>query len=191
MAAKNQTIKTENDSTLPIGDSQIAALERRHLLLGWFALLLFLTLGIGLEMMHGFKLGFYLDVQNSSRRLMWTLAHAHGTLFALIHIAFACSLGLLPVRSASALGLVSKCLTGALVVMPLGFFFGGLWMFGGDPGLGVLLVPAGALLLLSGVGIFSATLLGNLKQGAKEQTAGTRKAQAKPSSKPPRKKRRK
>ena len=30
---------------------------------------------------------------------MWTLCHVHGTLFSLIHIAFACSLGVLPTVS--------------------------------------------------------------------------------------------
>ena len=56
---------------------------------GWWSLLLFLTLGIVLEAMHGFKVGWHLDVGNEARRLLWTLAHAHGTLLALIHIGFA------------------------------------------------------------------------------------------------------
>ncbi len=81
----------------------IGLLQRRHLLIGWLGLLVFLTLGVVLEALHGFKAGFYLDAHNSARRLMWTLCHAHGTLFSLVHIAFACSLGLLesvPWRSA-------------------------------------------------------------------------------------------
>ena len=52
---------------------------RRHTKLGWRLLLLFLTLGIALELMHGLKLRLYLDVNNETRRLMWTLAHAHGS----------------------------------------------------------------------------------------------------------------
>lgn len=43
-------------------------------------------------MLHGFKVGLYLDVDHSARRHMWTLAHTHGTLLALVNIAFALSL---------------------------------------------------------------------------------------------------
>jgi len=38
-------------------------------------------------------------------------------------------------------------------VLPLGFFLGGFGLHGGDPGLGVLLVPVGALLLLLPVSV--------------------------------------
>ena len=37
-------------------------LSRLHLRVGWWALLLFLSAGIALEALHGFKAGFYLDV---------------------------------------------------------------------------------------------------------------------------------
>ena len=56
---------------------------RRHLRFGWWSLLGFLCLGFMLELLHGFKAGFYLDVSNETRRLMWTLAHAHGALLGL------------------------------------------------------------------------------------------------------------
>ena len=51
-----------------------------HLKLGWVWLLLFATLGLVLEGLHGLKAGFYLNVGMETRRLMWTLAHTHGTL---------------------------------------------------------------------------------------------------------------
>jgi hypothetical protein len=63
-----------------------------HLRIGWVALRVFLCLGGVLEMLHGFKVGLYLDVDHSARRHMWTLAHTHGTLLALVNIAFALSL---------------------------------------------------------------------------------------------------
>jgi hypothetical protein len=47
--------------------------------------------------------------------------------------------------------LAGNCLLGASVLLPGGFFLGGLFLYGGDPGLGVLLVPLGALLLLVAV----------------------------------------
>jgi hypothetical protein len=49
-------------------------------------------------------------------------------------------------------------LIGALILMPLGFFVGGLHLFGGDPGVGVFLVPIGALMILVAVGTFFGAL---------------------------------
>ncbi len=123
-------------------------LERRHLIIGWSGLLIFLSLGILLEILHGLKLDLYLDVRNSTRRLMWTLAHAHGTLFSLVHIAFAVTATHLDNKR---LILASRCFTWSLVVFPMGFLLGGLWLHGGDPGLGILLVPVGAILMLIAV----------------------------------------
>ena len=139
----------------------IRLLARRHLLVGWAGLVVFLSLGITLELLHGLKLNFYLDPGNTARRLMWTLAHAHGTLFSLIQIAFALSLPSLHASPTKALRLVSRCLIGALVLMPAGFFLGGLRLYGGDPGLGVFLVPVGALMLLVGVSVFFGMLYRN------------------------------
>lgn len=128
------------------------SLVRRHLLIGWWGLALFVFLGLVLETMHGLKLNFYLDVRNETRRLMWTLAHAHGTLLSLVHIAWAASLAATVSNDATPPGpLVFWGLTAGWALVPLGFFSGGLWIYGGDPGVGVLLVPVGALLLLTGV----------------------------------------
>ena len=128
----------------------IAREARRHLIFGWWALLTFLALGLVLEALHGFKIGFYLDVDHSTRRLMWTLAHAHGTLLALVNLAFAFTVE--RVRwTAGVLRLASRCLFAATSLMPLGFFLGGIDIRGGDPGLGIGLVALGGLLLLVGV----------------------------------------
>lgn len=125
--------------------------SRLHFRVGWWSLLLFLTLGLVLETLHGFKVGSYLNASNSARRLMWTLAHAHGTLFSLLNLVFALSISITPDWQKSRQNLASRCLLGALVLMPLGFFLGGVFIQGGDPGLGVFLVPPGALLLLLGI----------------------------------------
>ena len=68
-------------------------LVRRHLRFGWWSLATFGLLGLVLETLHGFKVGAYLDVSNETRRLMWTLAHAHGTLLGLVHLGFASRFG--------------------------------------------------------------------------------------------------
>ena len=124
---------------------------RRHLRLGWWSLLLFATLGLGLESLHGFKVRAYLDVSNETRRLMWTLAHAHGTLLAVLNIVFGLSVRAVPELTAARVPLISRALVGATVVMPAGFFLGGVTFYAGDPGLGILLLPVGALLLLAAI----------------------------------------
>ena len=122
----------------------------RHLRFGWWALFAFLTLGLVLETLHGFKFGWYLDVNNEMRRLMFTLAHAHGTLLALVNIAAGLTL-----RSVNGIELArgaSRALVWGSLLLPAGFLLGGIVVHDGDPGIGVVLVPAGALLLLYGVG---------------------------------------
>src|SRR6516225_6583304 len=97
-------------------------LARRHQIVGWWALLLFLSLGIALETLHGFKIGFYLDPSHRMRRLLWTLAHAHGTLLAVVHIGFALGLMQFGVWTERRLKLASFFLIDALVLLPAGFF---------------------------------------------------------------------
>ena len=129
----------------------LAAVEaRRHLVFGWWCLLIFLTLGLVLEALHGFKVRFYLDVDHSTRRLLWTLAHAHGTLLALVNLAFAFTVDRVT-WPAALLRLASRCLLAAAILMPLGFFLGGWDIHGGDPGYGIVLVALGGLILLVGV----------------------------------------
>ena len=121
--------------------------------MGWSFLLLFLSLGALLESMHGFKLGFYLDPEHKLRRELWTLAHAHGTLLALIQIGFASGLTQFGRWTAARLKLVSFFLLDAALLIPLGFFLGGLAPSESDPWLGILLVPFGALLLFIAVAV--------------------------------------
>ncbi len=121
----------------------------RNLRFGWWALLAYLTLGLVLEILHGLKVSWYLDVGYETRRMMFTLAHAHGTLLALVNIAAA-----LTVRAIAGLTLApfaAHALIAATLLLPGGFLLGGLVTYGGDPGLGIALVPIGALLLVAGV----------------------------------------
>jgi hypothetical protein len=128
-------------------------LAHRHFLIGWSALLLFLSLGAFLEAMHGFKVGFYLDLNAKLRREMWTLAHAHGTLLALVQLAFAAGLMQFGRWTPERLKLVSFFLIDAAVLIPLGFFLGGLYPSESDPWVGIFLVPLGALLLFIAVAL--------------------------------------
>jgi hypothetical protein len=130
-----------------------STLVRRHLRIGWLAILVFLTLGIVLEALHGFKVDAYLNVAHETRRLMWTLAHAHGVLIGVLHLGFAFTLRELDASSAAWARTASLCLSGATVLLPLGFLLGGAVTYGGDPGVGILLVPVGAALLFAAVSI--------------------------------------
>jgi hypothetical protein len=120
----------------------------RHIRFGWWSLLVFATLGLILESLHGFKVRAYLDVSNETRRLMWTLAHAHGTVLAIVNIVFGLSVRVVPELTAKRQQIVSPALIAATVLMPAAFFLGGIAFYGGDPGIGILLLPIGALLLL-------------------------------------------
>jgi hypothetical protein len=142
------------------------AVARRHHLIGWSALLVFLSLGAFLEALHGFKVGFYLDPDYRLRRQLWTLAHTHGTLLALVQIGFAVGLTQFGRWTPSRLKLVSFFLLDAAVLIPLGFFLGGLFPSESDPWVGVLLVPPGALLLFIAV----ALIIGAARQDAGKKT---------------------
>ena len=133
----------------PLPQPDLSRLVRRHLSFGWWSLLVFLVLGIGLEALHGFKVPWYLNDAYSARRLLWTLAHAHGVLLALINVVFA--IGLRTFAPESPPTLVSRCLLGASVLVPAGFALGGIDVRGGDPGLGIILLPIGAALLVVAV----------------------------------------
>ncbi|MFY9343669.1 MAG: hypothetical protein WAT39_14325 [Planctomycetota bacterium] len=116
---------------------------------GWWSLLLWLSLGLVLEALHGFKVGWYLDVANEARQLMLRLAHAHGTLIALVNLAFAATIR--PDEASRALARGALCLRWAGVLMPLGFLGGGIQILGADPGFAIVLVPVGGVLLFFGV----------------------------------------
>ena len=131
--------------------SDLERVVRRHLRWGWYSLLGFLTLGLVLEALHGLKAPFYLNVSNETRRLMWTLAHAHGTLLGLIHLAFAQTVHQLPAWPGPRRQLASLCLAAATLLMPSGFFLGGCFLRAGEPGLPIALVPAGGVLLMLAV----------------------------------------
>lgn len=120
-------------------------LQLRHLRVGWIALLGFAALGTTLEALHAFKVAWYLGVDTESRRLLFTLAHAHGAALGLVNLALAAVCPSLP-RPLS--GTASASLVAGTWLVPGGFFLGGLFIHGGDPGLGALLVPSGALLVL-------------------------------------------
>ena len=156
-------------------DAPAAAVDytRRHLRFGWWSLLVFLTLGFTLELLHGFKVGMYLDASNETRRLMWTLAHAHGSLLGLIHVLFGLSLRVVPEIGAGSVRPISQSLIGASLLLPGGFFLGGVAFYSGDPGLGIVVVPVGGVLLMTAVYLIAraGSAIGSRSAGRNASTA--------------------
>jgi hypothetical protein len=130
---------------------ELRELIHRHLRFGWYGLLVFATLGVVLETLHAFKSGAYLGVGNETRRLLWTLAHAHGVGLSLLHIGLAATLRLAFAEVTARVRRASLCLNLGTVLLPGGFFLGGIATYDGDPGIGVLLAPVGAALLWAAI----------------------------------------
>ncbi len=121
-----------------------------HARLGWWMLALFAGAGLLLESLIGLRTPWLLDVGMEARRVMFRLAHAHGALLGVVNVAFAASLrtGLVAAEG-SALIWPSRLLAAGSMCVPLGFALGGVWFLEADPGLGVLLVPIGALAVVA------------------------------------------
>ncbi len=151
MTEEHHSPGTEGAARSDESRATLRRLVRTHFRWGWWSLLLFLVLGLFLDALHGFKAGFYLDASSATRRLMWTLAHAHGTLLSLVHLALAGFLSAHTDWPGGPRQLASRVLMGAGILLPAGFFLGGLFPYDGDPGLGVYLVPVAALLLFVAV----------------------------------------
>lgn len=128
-----------------------STLAARHRVFGWWSLVVFVLLGFVLETLHGFKVGWYLDLANETRRHLFTLAHAHGTLLGLVHLAFATTESAGLPAPPQRVRLASALFVAASLLLPGGFFLGGLDPRGGDPGFGVLAAPFGAAALFGAV----------------------------------------
>ncbi len=111
---------------------------------GWISLAVWIVFGLLIEGLIGFRSPPLLD--DSVRREMFRLAHAHGTLLNLVLIAAAICARLDLIRLGR---LTSFGLRAAVVLLPAGFLLAGVWHFKDDPGVAIFLVPLGAVLLLA------------------------------------------
>jgi ABC-type iron transport system FetAB permease component len=109
----------------------------------WISLAVWIAFGILLEGFSAFRSAVLLD--DYIRRDMFRLAHSHGTLLNLLLVsaAICARLDLIRLRRSSSISLRTS-----VVLLPLGFFLAGVWHFKDEPGLAILLVPVGAVLLL-------------------------------------------
>ncbi len=103
-----------------------------------------LPLGLTLEALHAMKVQVYLG--SAMRRELWRLAHAHGNLLGILCLVLA-ALGPRLVPDLAQRLRFERLLAVGTVAMPLGFLLGGVLNSEGDPSLGILLVPAGGVLV--------------------------------------------
>jgi peptidoglycan/LPS O-acetylase OafA/YrhL len=106
----------------------------------------FLASGIWLEAMYGLRAEGW--IEDDIRREFLRLGHAHGALLGLLNIGIAVAMERLRTPETWAKKIRLAGLVGAGLV-GLGFFTAGLWHGPTDPGPTVLLVPAGALMLVA------------------------------------------
>jgi len=123
-------------------DSQIRAL----LLQGWASLAVWMTFGLLLEGLLGYKIPDYL--QDVQRRELFRLAHTHGTVLSIELILAAISCRTFEIALPRAANLALRIGT---VLMPLGFLLAGIRHTESDPGPAIWLVPPAALFNIFGV----------------------------------------
>ena len=140
------------------GDKETSASERgtSTLRVGYLLLAVTIPFGVVLEALHGFKVEAFMA--SEMRRELFRLAHAHGAFLGILCLVY----GALSERRRPPDGAKPEALaaheneqgsasfwlaTGA-VLMPVGFFLGGILNSEGDPSLGIVLVPVGAACLV-------------------------------------------
>jgi peptidoglycan/LPS O-acetylase OafA/YrhL len=106
----------------------------------------FLAMGLWLEAMIGLRAAGWVD--DPLRREFLRLGHAHGGVLSLLNVALAWGMERLRTPDAWARRIRPAAIGGALLV-GLGFIGGALWHGPTDPGPLVLVVPAGAMMLVA------------------------------------------
>lgn len=146
--AKTKKNNTESDSQKEeITESQVTSkLNRVYsgiLKQGFITLAFWMTFGLFLEGLLGYKIPAYLN--NNVRRELFRLAHTHGALFSILLIIVAICLKFELIKPNE---FSKRALRVGTVLMPLGFLFGGIWHYESDPGIAIFLVPIGAILII-------------------------------------------
>lgn len=118
----------------------------RHVRLSLGCVAVFLAMGLWLEAMMGLRTQGWMD--DTLRRELLRLGHAHGGLLGLLNVALAWAMERLQTPEGWARKIRLAALGGAVLVGS-GFIGGGLLHGATDPGPIVLVVPAGAMLVLT------------------------------------------
>jgi len=112
---------------------------------GWVSIALWMSLGLLLEGLLGYKIPAYLN--DPQRRELFRLAHTHGAFLGLVLVAAA----LCSERTRDPLPRPARiALSAGSILMPFGFLLAGFWHPEGDPGPAIWLVPPAALMVIFG-----------------------------------------
>jgi hypothetical protein len=106
-----------------------------HLRLGWTLIAIAFAAGLLLETLLGTKA--VVVAEDALRKELWSLAHFHAAFLGLLNLVYP--------RISDAR---SRLLLLGSVLLPLGFFLGGIAHPEGDPSLAIWLAPIGAVLLV-------------------------------------------
>lgn len=124
----------------------IASYDEGMLFQGWVSIALWMSIGLLLEGLLGYKIPAYLS--DPQRRELFRLAHTHGTFLGLVLIAAALCARL---TGGSPPRLARIALRAGSILMPVGFLLAGISHPEGDPGPAIWMVPPAALMLIFGV----------------------------------------
>jgi len=113
---------------------------------GFITLAFWMTFGLLLEGLLGYKIPAYLN--DNLRRELFRLAHTHGALLSLVLIVTVICAKAEFIKPNT---YAQNALRVGSVIMPLGFLLGGIWHFESDPGYLILLAPLGGVLMIFGV----------------------------------------
>lgn len=114
-------------------------MEKKNILLGNLLLLLFMILGVYLEM----KLGSGSEWKESARKALWKTAHLHGALFGILNILY----GLL-IRNFKLFGKIIWM--GSIFAFLGGLLFPGALFLGGIYFKAIFIAPLGGLCMICG-----------------------------------------
>jgi hypothetical protein len=126
----------------PVHSTLVSSLLRQ----AWFSLAFWMSFGLLLEGLIGYRIPDYLS--DPQRRELLRLAHAHGGVLSLVLLASALGIGYGRTQPARMTVLALRI---GVVVMPLAFLAAGIWHYANDPGLAIWLVPPAALLVIFGI----------------------------------------
>ena len=113
--SKTKTDPAPTKATMPL------SLADRLLRQGWVSVAVWMSVGLLLEGLLGYKIPAYLN--DPQRRELFRLAHTHGTLLGILLIVAALVLA----RGVTAPTLAVPALRIGAVLMPVGFFIAGIW----------------------------------------------------------------
>jgi hypothetical protein len=134
-------VKTQNKTEAPAAEGR----ARIHARFGWTLFFVALAFGSVLETLEGFR--WMALVSDPWKQRLWSLAHFHGAALGLLNLVYV-QWADTPALGEGRRKVASRMLMVGSVAMPLGFLLGGIAHPEGDPSIGILLSPVGALFVL-------------------------------------------